>query len=40
MIKSKMIETIINLTELEKKDYFKPVRVNSFCSNYYIGYGK
>ena len=37
-IKDKIIGDIRNLFEHEKGDYYKPVRVNNFCSNNYIEY--
>ena len=37
-IKDKIIRDMRNLFEHEKGDYYKPVRVDNFCSNNYIEY--
>ena len=39
-IKDRIVRDIKNLFDHEKEEqnYYKPVRVNNFCSNYYIEY--
>ena len=38
-IKDRIIKDIKTLLELEKEDYYKPVRIGNFDRNNYIEYG-